>query len=185
MKRDPKDQKELESFIVSQGGKKYIQKIQSQLSGNNSEKTEKDAHGTKLQYVKTLKNICADDEELVYYKVGGKVGCGCKKKEVDINKAKCGSSVDKFKKAKKMQSGDRMMQLAQVNKERKKKLENQKKKKGTWSETTKYYADKNATYKEPKQQDSAVRDRKENPENKKKFGGPINRFKMRKYLQGE
>ena len=39
------------------------------------------AHGAKLNYVNNLKHKCADDEELVYFKVGGKVGCGCVKKQ--------------------------------------------------------------------------------------------------------
>ena len=38
-------------------------------------------HGAKLNYVKSLKHQCAEDEELYYFKKGGKVGCGCKKKE--------------------------------------------------------------------------------------------------------
>lgn len=42
---------------------------------------QKAKHGTKLQYIKSLKNQCAEDEELYYYKKGGAVGCGCKKKE--------------------------------------------------------------------------------------------------------
>jgi hypothetical protein len=38
-------------------------------------------HGAKLNYFKNLKHQCADDEELVYYKKGGSVDCGCKKKK--------------------------------------------------------------------------------------------------------
>lgn len=37
-------------------------------------------HGAKLQYLKSLKNQCAEDEEIVYYKKGGSVDCGCIKK---------------------------------------------------------------------------------------------------------
>ena len=68
---------------------------------------QKAKHGTKLQYIKSLKNQCAEDEELYYYKKGGSVGCGCKKKEDggEIVSAKCGSPVEKFKKARKMQNG--------------------------------------------------------------------------------
>ena len=40
---------------------------------------QKAAHGTKLQYFKSLKHKCADDEEVYYYKAGGSVGCGCRK----------------------------------------------------------------------------------------------------------
>ena len=45
------------------------------------QKTQAAKHGAKLQYLKSLKNKCAEDEELVYYKKGGSVTCGCKKKE--------------------------------------------------------------------------------------------------------
>ena len=53
---------------------------------------QKAKHGTKLQYIKSLKNQCAEDEELYYYKKGGAVGCGCKKKEDggEIKKAESG-----------------------------------------------------------------------------------------------
>lgn len=44
-------------------------------------KKQKLLHGAKLSYIKSLKNQCAEDEELYYYKKGGVVGCGCKKKE--------------------------------------------------------------------------------------------------------
>lgn len=43
--------------------------------------SQKARHGAKLNYIKSLKNQCAEDEELYYYKKGGSVGCGCKKKE--------------------------------------------------------------------------------------------------------
>lgn len=42
---------------------------------------QKAAHGAKLQYLRTLKNRCAEDEEIVYYKRGGSLKCGCQKKE--------------------------------------------------------------------------------------------------------
>ena len=49
-------------------------------------------HGIKLNYVKSLKNKCAEDEEVVYYKKGGSVKCGCKKKEKggEVTKAESG-----------------------------------------------------------------------------------------------
>ena len=52
-------------------------------------------HGAKLRYIKSLKNQCADDEEVVYFKKGGHITCGCKKKENggQVNKAKSGCSV--------------------------------------------------------------------------------------------
>lgn len=73
--KEPKSEKELTDYIKEKGGDKYLQtKLQSL--------TQKAAHGAKLQYVKELKNKCAEDEELVYYKKGGSVDCGCVKKKV-------------------------------------------------------------------------------------------------------
>lgn len=62
-------------------------------------KTQKAEHGAKLQYLKNLKNQCAEDEELYYYKKGGIVDCGCKKKmeEGGPLKKKHENAVDKFK----------------------------------------------------------------------------------------
>ena len=59
-------------------------------------------HGIKLNYVKSLKNKCAEDEEVVYYKKGGSVKCGCKKKEEggEVKKDCGGSKMKKFKMAK-------------------------------------------------------------------------------------
>ena len=63
------------------------------------QKTQAAKHGAKLNYLKSLKHQCAEDEEVVYYKEGGSVGCGCKKKEEggEVVKAKDGWK-NKFKK---------------------------------------------------------------------------------------
>lgn len=86
--------------ILEQALGQFMQEMQSQ-------QTRAARHGAKLQYLKSLKNQCAEDEELYYYKKGGSVGCGCKKKEDggEVNKAKEGSAVDKFKSARKMKPG--------------------------------------------------------------------------------
>lgn len=68
-------------------------------------KKQKALHGAKLQYVKSLKNQCADDEELYYYKKGGSLGCGCKKKMEEGGQTPKKSPVDKFKEIRKAQSG--------------------------------------------------------------------------------
>lgn len=61
--------------------------------------TKAASHGTKLNYLKSLKHQCADDEELVYFKKGGKVNCGCVKKNQEGGKTpKKESPVMKFKK---------------------------------------------------------------------------------------
>lgn len=116
-KRNPKDDKELAQFVQSQGGDKYIKrKTQEVLGGQTQEQKQtpeqkqKVAHGAKLNYIKNLKHQCADDEELVYYKTGGKVDCGCKKKggEMKPEKECGGGAVAKFKVARKAQSGTKL-----------------------------------------------------------------------------
>lgn len=92
---DDKEVKEFQAFIVqeakSQGKdpKKYAQelgedglkKAYQRFQAQKQKKTQKALHGAKLNYFKSLKHQCAEDEELVYYKKGGSVNCGCKKKE--------------------------------------------------------------------------------------------------------
>ena len=117
-KRNPKDQKELAQFVQTQGGEKYIQrktnevlgKKQTQQEEQTPEQKQKALHGAKLNYFKSLKNQCAEDEEVIYYKKGGSVGCGCKKKEQggEVPTAKEGSAIAKFKAARKMQKAGKM-----------------------------------------------------------------------------
>lgn len=83
--------------------------------------------GAKLNYIKSLKHQCADDEELYYYKTGGSIGCGCKKKEGGEIKDKKESPVARFK-AEKAQKGTkvegttkRFMQQEEQRKEAEKK----------------------------------------------------------------
>ena len=168
-KRDPKDEKELTQFVQEEGGEKYLQSIANRL------KTAA-LHGTKLQYFKKLKHQCADDEELYYYKKGGSVDCGCKKKEDggEVRKAGLGcSAVDKFKAVRKGKSGFDVTAIADAtgsqggfaNAKPKRKTP----KKGTWAEATKYIPGQTIQRgnggPDSKEQDSAVRDRKDNPEN--------------------
>lgn len=68
-------------------------------------KTKVARHGAKLQYIKNLKNQCADDEEIYYYKVGGSLGCGCKKKENGVTKAEDGWK-SKFKNRQQQKKGE-------------------------------------------------------------------------------
>lgn len=178
---------------MNQAAQVFTQTMQQQVQAAR--------HGAKLQYIRSLKNQCPEGEELYYYKKGGSIGCGCKKKEDggEIQEAKCGA-VTKFKKARKADSGTKIMQLAEANKQRKAKeaaaKKEQQKKAETWGGSWIHYADKNATYgnkKEPKEQDNAIRDRKENPENshinkvprkacgskiKKDCNGSVIKFKM-------
>ena len=83
-----------------QDNKEDIQKAAQTFTQELQTKIQAKRHGSKLNYVKSLKNQCADDEELYYYKKGGSVGCGCKKKEQGGElKEKKESTVSKFKKA--------------------------------------------------------------------------------------
>ena len=86
--------------------KKYYAEYQKEKAKASEAQTKKAAHGTKLTYFKSLKNQCAEDEEVVYFKKGGSVKCGCKKKEDggEIAKAQKGSAVDKFKNRKQDQA---------------------------------------------------------------------------------
>ena len=120
----------------AQKAKVIIQKI-------NSYRTKKAAHGTKLEYFRTLKNQCPEGEELVYYKKGGQVNCGCKKKEGgEIENAKKGTAIDKFK-ARKAEPGMKMLSLVESRKGRqnaqdeaaKRKLAEERKRK-TWGATS-------------------------------------------------
>lgn len=64
-------------------------------------------HGAKLQYIKNLKHQCGPDEELVFFKAGGQIGCNCvkknqdggavetKKSALDLYKEKCGGKMKK------------------------------------------------------------------------------------------
>jgi len=76
--------------------------------------SQKAAHGAKLNYIKKLSHKCADDEELYYFKKGGSVDCGCKKKMEDGGKTtKKKNSVNEFKnrKIKKGCGGSKMSKV--------------------------------------------------------------------------
>ena len=113
-KLSPKEQQEFESFKKwltdknyspknEEEVKKYYAQYQQEKAKASTEQKQKALHGAKLNYFRTLKHQCEEDEELYYYKKGGRVGCGCKKKEDggEVTKAEKGTAVDKFKKAKK------------------------------------------------------------------------------------
>lgn len=86
-----------------QDNKEDIQKAAQTFTQELQTKIQAKRHGSKLNYVKSLKNQCADDEELYYYKKGGSVGCGCKKKNKEIKKD-CGGSQMKLKVGNKVKS---------------------------------------------------------------------------------
>lgn len=105
--KQPKTEDETKQLFVTFMKEKHPEEYNKAVENQKKQQTTKALHGTKLNYIKTLKHQCADDEELVYYKVGGKVDCGCKKKGGDIEpKKECGGgAVSKFKMARKAESG--------------------------------------------------------------------------------
>ena len=89
-----------ETQDIKQAAQTFAQAVQ--------QKTQAAKHGAKLNYIKSLKHQCAEDEEVYYFKKGGSVGCGCRKKEDggEVTKASKGcSAVAKFKAIKKAQEG--------------------------------------------------------------------------------
>lgn len=64
---------------VKKLGKEGVKKYYDAFVQYKQKQAKKAAHGTKLTYFKHLKNQCPEGEEVVYYKVGGRVGCGCQK----------------------------------------------------------------------------------------------------------
>ena len=106
--KQPKSQEEVQDLLVTfitENKKKYPEEY-AKIQEAQKQKTTKALHGAKLNYFKSLKHQCAEGEELYYYKEGGAVGCGCKKKDGDeVVTAKSGSAVEKFKQIKKGKFG--------------------------------------------------------------------------------
>lgn len=136
-------------------GEDGMKEAYKRFQAQKQKKAQKALHGTKLQYFKSLKNQCPEGEELYYYKKGGSVGCGCKKKEDGGEVVKAGVGVT--------------LAVNAFKASRKRKAE-EAKKKNTWGATSKiigkdYERGQEDAGPKSKVQDSAVRDRKDNPEN--------------------
>ena len=87
---------------IKQTAQTFLQTIQqkTQQKKTKEKETQVAKHGAKLNYIKSLKHQCAENEELYYFKKGGSVGCGCRKKEDggEVTKASKGcSAIKKFK----------------------------------------------------------------------------------------
>ena len=131
----PKNEEEQKNIEAAKG---YVAEIKKRL-------TTKAAHGAKLDYIKSLKHICPEGQELVYFKKGGSVNCGCVGKKLEkgdkVEEAKCGT-VAKFKKVKKAGFGSWITKLAdatgsnggfkKAEQESKKKSENKSEQKEGW-----------------------------------------------------
>ena len=88
--------------VMNYGKYKYEQSRKEKEAKKKKQAT-KAAHGAKLDYIKSLKHICPEGQELYYFKKGGNLECGCKGQKMEdgakVKEAKCGS-VAKFKKMK-------------------------------------------------------------------------------------
>lgn len=164
-------------------GEEGMKEAYKRFQAKKQKKAQKAAHGTKLQYFRTLKNQCPEGEELYYYKKGGSVGCGCKKKEDGGEVVKAGVGVTL---------------AVQAFKNRKKK---QEEKKNTWGNTSKivgkdYQRGQKDAGPKSKVQDSAVPN-EDIPSHDKlktkgikmkndhmKCGGTVSKFKAKKHQQG-
>ncbi len=103
-KKQPKDENEINQLaqalmqLKQQDPKQFAQLVQLGQQAQ-AQKAEK---GAKINYLKSLKGQCPEGEELVYFKKGGMIGCGCKKKEKggEMPKKKL-NAIEEFKKGRK------------------------------------------------------------------------------------
>lgn len=105
-KSGAKNEQELQQYIQSLG-EEGLKQAQTEFMQMIQSQSQKAAHGAKLQYFKKLKNICNEDEELVYFKRGGSVDCGCVKKKMEDGgktPTKKKSAIDNFKNRKQDQA---------------------------------------------------------------------------------
>ena len=132
-----KEVKEFQAFIVEEAkskgkkpedyakelGEDGLKKAYQRFVAYKQKKAQKALHGAKLNYFKSLKHQCAEDEEVVYYKRGGSVDCGCKKKEEggEIPKSEAGWKAN-FKKLEQF-----LLQKKELKNSRKKQIENLRK----------------------------------------------------------
>ena len=103
--KQPKSEDETKQLFVAFMREKHPEEYKQAMENQQKQQTTKALHGAKLNYFKSLKHQCAEDEEVVYYKKGGSVTCGCKKKEQggEVPTAKCGA-IAEFK-TRKMEYG--------------------------------------------------------------------------------
>lgn len=102
-KSGAKNERELQAYVQKLGDE-GLQQAYQEFTQLMQQQTQKAQKGAKLMYIKKLKNQCAEDEELQYYKRGGKVDCGCVKKAqagTKVETKKVNSAVEEFKKRKK------------------------------------------------------------------------------------
>lgn len=107
-KKQPKDENEINQIaqqliqLKQQDPNKYNQLVQLGQQAQ-AQKAEK---GAKINYLKKLKGQCPEGEELVYFKKGGMLDCGCQKKQNggEVKKPKenkKSNPIEEFKKGRK------------------------------------------------------------------------------------
>lgn len=103
---EAKSQNKKPEVYVKELGEDGLKEAYKRFQAYKKKKAQKAEHGAKLQYFKTLKNQCAEDEQLIYYKRGGTVDCGCVKKHEEGGnvKSKKDDPVKKFKNKKQDQA---------------------------------------------------------------------------------
>ena len=77
-----------------QNAAQFVQMVQQVAQQMQAQSAQMARNGAKIQYLRSLKKQCAEDEELVYFKVGGKM---CKKCQKKAQKAACGKKMKKEK----------------------------------------------------------------------------------------
>ena len=95
------DEKKLKQLKESGQLEKDAAEFKKAKEQTQKAQAQKAAHGTKLDYIKAISHKCPEGQELYYFKVGGKVGCGCKGKIMQEGGKTKESVIDKFKKAQK------------------------------------------------------------------------------------
>ena len=112
--KQPKSEDETKQLFVAFMKEKHPEEYKQAMENQQKQQATKALHGAKLNYFKSLKHQCAEDEEVVYYKKGGSVTCGCKKKEQggEVKKDRKESAVERFKSIKKAGLGDVLIKIA-------------------------------------------------------------------------
>lgn len=104
MEGDKEAAVEIEDIIKkAQAGDQQAIQI-AQIIKQEMEAIQKAKLGAKLNYIKTLKGSCSEDEELVYFQKGGKVCSKCEKKHKEVEKINkpSNNAVEEFKKGRRM-----------------------------------------------------------------------------------
>lgn len=143
---------------------------------------QKAKQGAKLNYIKSLKHQCADDEELYYYKKGGSVDCGCKKKEDGGEVVKASTGVELFREDQKKKKQNTQQQSKWTNIEDNELKKLSEKKNLTPQEKQRLQQLRNKFKNSSNTKDYEMEEGKKGMKIKKDCGGAVAKFK--KHRQG-